>query len=369
MTVFNCACDAPWPRETMEDMRVRLMRRLGYSAQATNPPPGMSELLRDFLSEAQRLVFQDYAVLRADRIFRWQMVPGERFYDFTDYEGSVIPAPTSSDITITRQHTGGILPDTKLTFKFTWVNANGETVASDIISVESDSTGGATDKYKIDWVAPEIDDCLSPITSLLIYVYNGSIYKLYFTKAVGLGTFTYTGNEGVPLPNTEPPTSNTTGNATGSRWVVDPDKIRWVATGRTDGGRLQGMVRGIGPRLLSDPIESGLPLYWDVRRCLEVWPAPTQADYLYMRTQPGLFPFAEDADYTTVDPDVIFLRALANAKAHYNKPDAGNYRDQEVILVGRHMANSHVGNRYIPSTTVDPLDPYLRPVPFTAFSG
>lgn len=80
----NPPCDTPWPQTTMEVMRVRLMRRLGFSAQAANPPPGMSDLLRDFLTEAQELVYSDYAIFRTKRFFDWPLVAGERFYIYED---------------------------------------------------------------------------------------------------------------------------------------------------------------------------------------------------------------------------------------------------------------------------------------------
>lgn len=80
----NGPCDALYPQATLLDMRTRLIRRLGFSAQAANPPPGMKELLDDFLHEAQILVYSDYAIFRTERFYDWPLVAGERFYAYED---------------------------------------------------------------------------------------------------------------------------------------------------------------------------------------------------------------------------------------------------------------------------------------------
>lgn len=80
---FNCDCEAESPYATLADLRISMMRRLGYSAMALNPPPGMTELLTDFLQRAQKLIDKKRPDLRTKRIFKWTMVPGERFYGFS----------------------------------------------------------------------------------------------------------------------------------------------------------------------------------------------------------------------------------------------------------------------------------------------
>ena len=374
MTQFNCSCDAPWPRETMQTLRVRLMRRLGFSAQAASPPPGMSELLRDFLSEAQRLVYRDYNCFRQARIFRWLMTVGERFYDFADDYDSIIQPPALSTLTGTPELTGGVLTKKIHEFKFTYTNAQGETTGSEIFEVE---TFGVLDTSRIvlSWTLPTIDDCLSPITAVNIYVRSPDddvTWVLQYTELVAGSDFAYnyTGVVG-PIglsPYTEIPATNGTASVAADRFVMDPFKIQWVATSRTDAGRFYPLTRGIPAHHLSDPIESGEPCRWDIRNCLEVWPAPTVADYLYLKTEIGLFPFAVDADYTTLDPDVIFLRALTNAKAHYKHPDAGNYHEQEMNLIGRIVSASHAGHRYVPMNAMRPSQ-YERPVPYENFEA
>lgn len=81
---YNCECDDDYPRTTLADLRKRVLRRLGYSAQANNPPPGMADLIDDFINEAQDWLYREYSVFRMERFFTWQMVEGVRFYDLAD---------------------------------------------------------------------------------------------------------------------------------------------------------------------------------------------------------------------------------------------------------------------------------------------
>jgi len=84
---FNCDCVDSNSNETLLQLRTRLMRRLGYSAQATNPPPGMAELLDDFLRDAQDQLYMKNPVLRTERLYRWTMVPGISYYGILDNDG------------------------------------------------------------------------------------------------------------------------------------------------------------------------------------------------------------------------------------------------------------------------------------------
>lgn len=67
--------------ETLADLRRRLLVRLGYAAQAANPPPGMSDLLNDFLRSANQELYERYRVMAKTLWFGWQTVVGQRFYD------------------------------------------------------------------------------------------------------------------------------------------------------------------------------------------------------------------------------------------------------------------------------------------------
>lgn len=81
---FNCECMDINEHETLGQLRTRLMRRLGFSAQAANPPPGMAELLDDFLKSTQRTLYMKNSSLRTERFYRWTMVEGISYYGIKD---------------------------------------------------------------------------------------------------------------------------------------------------------------------------------------------------------------------------------------------------------------------------------------------
>lgn len=81
MPNFNCTCEDDWPQRTLSSLRTELLRRLGFSAQAANPPPGMAELLTSFLQDAQEQLYRRYDALRTERFYRWETTEGEKFYD------------------------------------------------------------------------------------------------------------------------------------------------------------------------------------------------------------------------------------------------------------------------------------------------
>lgn len=227
MTVYNCECDAPYPRETLLALRTRLLRRGGYSAQAASPPPGVAELMDDFLMEAQRLVYANYAYFRTERWFTWTLVEDERFYDFADGDDEDAPCAAK---------------------------------------------------------------------------------------------------------------------------LLNPEKIKWAGISLDDGSWTP-LTRGINPQMYSQGASpSGYPTRFEVRQCLELWPAPgAAAGKLRILGNFGLLPFSAPTDYTTIDADTVFLRALTNLKAHQGKRDAGNYHEQEMERVGTLVAATHNGRRYIPS--------------------
>lgn len=81
---FNCECVTISAHQTLLELRTRMMRRLGYSAQASNPPPGMADLLDDFLRDAQTQLYAKNPVLRTTRFYRWTMTEGIRYYGIKD---------------------------------------------------------------------------------------------------------------------------------------------------------------------------------------------------------------------------------------------------------------------------------------------
>ena len=85
MPNFNCECDEGfYGAETLAGLRRDILVRLGYAAQADNPPPGMAELLNSFLQRGQAFLYRRYRALQTERFYRWTMTVGERFYGIRD---------------------------------------------------------------------------------------------------------------------------------------------------------------------------------------------------------------------------------------------------------------------------------------------
>ena len=128
---------------------------------------------------------------------------------------------------------------------------------------------------------------------------------------------------------------------------LDPRRISWVGVSQGD-DVWRPLVQGINPTMYSSRIQS-IPQFFDIRQCIEVWPAPSDNTWLLrIKGDFGLDPFVADTDKTTIDADAIKLHALAYAKAHYQQPDAANLATALSTFLGDLTAESHGVRRYIP---------------------
>ena len=88
------AIDNNIPTDTMSDLQSRILVRLGFANQASNPPPGMAALVQDFLTSAQKFLYKRYMQLHTKRFFRWKVNPGERFYSLKDNDENCVEGVT-----------------------------------------------------------------------------------------------------------------------------------------------------------------------------------------------------------------------------------------------------------------------------------
>lgn len=133
---------------------------------------------------------------------------------------------------------------------------------------------------------------------------------------------------------------------------LSPDRIEWV--GYTESiptaqstQAWSTLEHGIPAELYSSET-TGRPLRYEVRQGIEIWPTPSVAGSLVIRGQFGLLPLIDNNDETTVDPQAIFLLAIANAKAHLTQPDANNYVSQLETYIAFQLAQQHRTQRYLP---------------------
>ena len=229
---------------TMASLSARILVRLGFANQASNPPPGMALLVQDFLTSAQTFLYKRYLQLHTKRLFRWKVNPGQRFYSLKD---------------------------------------NDENVKE---GVNMDPT------RTIEWAG--IQD---------------------------------------------------------SRNVWYP------------------LIQGIPPQLYTMITKPWRPARYELRGAIELYPAPDQTYWLWVKGHFGLMSFINPSDITTIDSELVFLHALANAKAHYGQPDANNIESQANAYRAELIAATHQTAHYLPGTIAVP--PAVRPtlIQFDANNG
>jgi hypothetical protein len=119
------------------------------------------------------------------------------------------------------------------------------------------------------------------------------------------------------------------------------------------------LIEGIEPQLYTMITKPWRPARYEIRQCIEIYPAPDQTYWMWFKAHFGLLTFASDSDSTTIDAELVFLHALSNAKAHYGQPDANNIQAQANAYRRYIIAGSHGTKSYIPGTIAVP--PAVRP--------
>jgi len=138
----------------------------------------------------------------------------------------------------------------------------------------------------------------------------------------------------------------------GCTQLLDPTQVSAVNIEDLNGAWYE-LTWGIPPVYYTRAkINSGWPTNFDIRQCIEVFPAP-QAEYtLWVKGKFNPGPFAADGDLTTLDAELVFLLALANAKAAKTQPDAANVMKQATSYLGALVSGTHGTTRYVPRSKV-----------------
>lgn len=136
-------------------------------------------------------------------------------------------------------------------------------------------------------------------------------------------------------------------------------KLSWVGVEDLNGAWLP-LINGIPPSFYTGITMESIPQRYEIRQCIEVFPVPDAAYKLRIKGHYLLQPFTEDGDQTTIDSELVFLWALATAKAHYGHPDANNIASMANDYLGRLVGGKHGTKRYVPGAA--PIPPAVRPV-------
>lgn len=355
-TSYNCSCEDNSGNETLAELRARMIRRLGWGAMVNNPPPGVADLCNDFLQQAQKLLYARFKQLRTERFFSWPVEQGVRLYDLPENaEAATIATPAAP--TLSTSGVGGTIPAGQYSYVISAINAHGETLASSPASI---TTVGATSTVTITFpavVAPMTG--VEPQTGWKVYGTTGSTRLI---ATVGLVPDVV--DTGAAAPVATLPTENTTFICDK---LLNPNKVTWVGVQRDS--VYYPLAAGIPPEMYSYDQTAGFPLRYEIRSCIELWPIPQDDDAtLIVKGHFGLSRFTADSDRSTVDSELVFCLALANAKAHYRQPDANNYVAQMETMMQNLVAGSHTTRRYIPGRDVRPDYVYSVPVPTVPFS-
>lgn len=222
---FNCACETVSAYSTLAQLRIRMAIQCGYAAMSANLPVGQAVEFNEYLLTAQKQLYYKFRSQRTERLFKWQMVPGQRYYGIADSE-----------------------------------------------------------------------DCCD--------------------------------------------------------LKLDPLAITWV--GFEDLNRAwYRLIEGIDPVYYTRAnINFGWPTRYEIRSCIEVFPAPQAAYTLWIKGDIGLAPFAADADRPTFDDEAILLFAIANWKSAKGRADADRCMGQATQRIQDLTARKHGTARYVPSTYI-----------------
>lgn len=103
---------------------------------------------------------------------------------------------------------------------------------------------------------------------------------------------------------------------------------------------------GITTEMWSTMDTPGAPARFELLDQILVYPKADQAYTLRVWYVKDLMPFTENNHTATIDDGLVFLHALANAKAHYRHPDAQRYEGQLDTMLARVRGQSFVKTVY-----------------------
>lgn len=381
--------------------RSYLMSRLGFAAQIASPPPGMNVLLDALVNEAQQLVWRRYAyagysasvpallvnptdacTLDSQAIQLFALAAGKDHYGQADAKRISDQAETYLKELIARSPpnlTAQLNQDINSAIQTIWrryaygqynaaapaqLTGDTDVCTVDAQAVELLATGlakgyyGQTDaKVALDQYETYIRELHERSPPNLIAIVNDAIasaQQQLFRRYPALNTerfYAWTMEPGKRFYGIKDSEDDCPKK-------LDAYSVKWVGVQDLN-GQWYPLLPGINPVLYSDIEQTGYPQRYEIRSCIEVYPAPREAYKLRVKGNFGLLPLTEDADTTTLDPELVFLWATGLVKAHYGQKDSATYFEQARGYLGGIVAGSHHTRRYVPGKP-EP-QPYIEP--------
>lgn len=109
-------------------------------------------------------------------------------------------------------------------------------------------------------------------------------------------------------------------------------------------GQYLRLREGIETEMWSTMDTQSSPSRYERFAQLLIYPKANQAYTVRIWYVADLGRFTENGDACTLDDEMVFLHALANAKAHYRQPDAATYQGQLNTLLGSLRGQSFGSN-------------------------
>jgi len=140
--------------------------------------------------------------------------------------------------------------------------------------------------------------------------------------------------------------------------VLDPYKITWVGFEDLNKAWYR-LDAGIPPEYYTRAnINFGWPTRYEIRSCIEIFPAPQAAYTLWIKGDIGLAPLVADSDVFTVDDMACKLLALGNLKVARGDKDGQLRLQQAGAYIRGLISDAHATRRYVPrAETANPLTP------------
>lgn len=381
MTNFNCECESTSSYDTLLTLRTQMMVGLGFAAQKASPPPGMADLIDNWLSTSQKSLYFKNPSLRTERYFRWTMLEGEGYYGIRDDD----PMADTDEITAT----GGTIVFTASTLLVGTAPAGISNFDLDGKGVAGDLTSGDLagylyfQIYYINTAGGELHVALrlptsevraTPQTAFFTNinidgVTNGTrtaASATFATAVQGSDTiYTWVWNAAAlsgTMVNNVSYTATLTPLSTQTYCAKHLNEYKISAVWLEDlNGAFHPMYAGIPASFYTTVGQLGFPSRYDIRQCIEVYPRPNADGLkLWIKGQMELDAFTASGDRTTIDSHLVYLWALAKGKRHYNKPDARDAQNEAAGYLLDVISGKHGTRRYIPR--YEPPPPEVQPV-------
>lgn len=149
------------------------------------------------------------------------------------------------------------------------------------------------------------------------------------------------------------------GDAACAGLVLDPLKISWVGFEDLNQTWVP-LIEGIPPEFYTRAqTTSGWPSRYEIRQCIEIFPAPQAAYTLWVKGSFGAAAFTAPTSHPTMDDNAVLWMAIGMYREDTNKPGAGRYKDMALQRIKDIVAGQHNTARFVPAPggRLGPLTP------------